>query len=157
MWSLSADGIEDARRLGIALRGLVGVAATVVSSTEPRAIETAEALGFGDVHRDERLREVGRPWSDDERAFREATRRYLSGVPVEGWEPLDEAAARIDSVISELDGTCVVTSHGTVLSAWLRRQVVDIDAADFWEQLAMPDAWLVDLTARTVRRVTGPA
>jgi broad specificity phosphatase PhoE len=151
-WTLSADGLDHARRLGATLRAVVADT-TVVSSTEPKAIETAEALGFGEVHRDERLREVGRPWYNDRQSFTHAARQYLSGVPVAGWESLDDAVARFGSAISELDGACIAVSHGTVMSAWLSRQVSAFDAAVFWNQLEMPDAWRVDLGARTLRRV----
>lgn len=47
----------------------------------------------------------------------------------------------------------MVVSHGTVMSAWLSRQVLDLDAVGFWEGLEMPDAWLVDLRAGSADRI----
>ena len=153
-WALAGDGIEDARRLGLSLRDVVGDGAvTVVCSTERKAIETAEALGVGNVHHDQRLREVDRPWYDRERSFEVAVRHYLTGVPMPGWEPLDDAVARFGFAISDRVGTCIVVSHGTVMSAWLGQQMPDLDAVNFWDQLRMPDAWLIDLNTETVLRI----
>ncbi len=132
---------------------MVDAAATVASSNERKAIETAEALGLGGVHSDERLREVDRPWYDDERSFHQAVRRYLTGVPVAGWESLDAAAARFGSAIADLGDTRIVVSHGTIISAWLNRQFHDLDAVGFWDELQMPDAWFVDLDKREVHRI----
>jgi broad specificity phosphatase PhoE len=69
------------------------------------------------------------------------------------WESLDDAAARFDSAITELGDNAVVVSHGTIMSAWLSRQIPDLDAVGFWESLEMPDAWLVDLRARSAHRI----
>lgn len=153
-WGLTDEGIDDARRLGLALRGVISSAATaVVCSTEPKAVETAVALGFGVVRSDERLGEVDRPWYDDQHEFVDAVHRYLTGRAVPGWEPLDDAAARFGSVITELGDNAVVVSHGTVMSAWLSRQIPGLDTVGFWEGLEMPDAWLVDLHARSAHRI----
>jgi broad specificity phosphatase PhoE len=66
---------------------------------------------------------------------------------------LADAAARFDSAIATLGDNAVVVSHGTVMSAWLSRQIPDLDAVGLWEQLEMPDALLVDLRARSVQRI----
>ena len=153
-WGLADDGIDDARRLGLALRGVISSAATVVvCSTEPKAVETAVALGFGIFRSDERLREVDRPWYDDQHEFVDAVHRYLTGRAVPGWESLEDAAARFDSAITELGENAVAVSHGTVMSAWLSRQIPDLDTVGFWEGLEMPDAWLVDLRAGSADRI----
>ena len=153
-WRLADDASDDARRLGLAVRTVISErACTVVCSTEPKAAETAVALGVGVVRSDERLREVERRWYDNRREFEDAVHRYLTGRAVPGWEPLDDAVARFGSVITELGGGTVVVSHGTVMSAWLDRQIPDLDAVAFWEDLEMPDAWLVDLHARSVHRI----
>jgi broad specificity phosphatase PhoE len=153
-WGLAADGIDDARRLGLSLRGVVSnEAATVVCSPEPKAVETAVALGFGVVRSDERLGEVDRPWYDDQHEFVDAVHRYLNGRAVSGWELLGDAAARFDSAITELGDRAVVVSHGTIMSAWLSRQIPDLDAVRFWESLEMPDAWMVELRARSAHRI----
>lgn len=153
-WGLADVGINDARRLGLSLRTVVSTpASTVVCSTEPKAVETAVALRVGVVRSDERLREVDRPWYHDRREFEDAVHRYLGGAVVPGWEPLDDAAARFGSVITELGDRTVVVSHGNLMSAWLDRQIPDLDAVGFWEDLEMPDAWLVDLHARSAHRI----
>ncbi len=61
--------------------------------------------------------------------------------------------ARFDSAITELGDNAVVVSHGTVMSAWLSQQIPGLDAVGFWEDLQMPDAWLVDLHARSAHRI----
>lgn len=153
-WGLADDGIGDARRLGLALQTTISNrAATVVCSTEPKAVETAAALGFGAVRTDARLCEVDRPWHDDRRDFVDAVHRYLTGTAVPGWEPLDDAVARFDSAVTELGDRAVVVSHGTVMAAWLGRHIPDLDAVGFWEDLEMPDAWLVDLGGRSAHRI----
>ena len=153
-WGLADDGIDDARRLGLSLRTVVSnEAPIVVCSTEPKAFETAGALGFGGVRCDERLCEVDRPWYDDQHEFVGAVHRYLTGRTVPGWEPLDDAAARFGSVITVLGDGAVVVSHGTVMSAWLSQWILDLDAVGFWEDLEMPDAWLVNLGARSAHRI----
>jgi broad specificity phosphatase PhoE len=79
-WASTEDGIADARRLGLAVRNIVGAeAATVVASTERKAVETAEALGLGAVRTDERLCEVPRPWHEDQRSFRAAEGQLRAG------------------------------------------------------------------------------
>ncbi len=154
IWGLADDGFDDARRLGLALRTVISNrASTVVCSTEPKAVETAVALGVGAVRSDERLREVDRPWYDDQHEFVDAVHRYLTGRAVTGWESLDDAAARFDSAITELSDSTVAISHGTVMSAWLSQRIPGLDAVGFWEGLEMPDAWLVDLHARSAHRI----
>lgn len=155
-WGLADGGSDDARRLGLTLRTTIADRAwTVASSTEPKAVETAAALGFGAVRTDERFGEVGRPWYDDHQEFEDAARRYLTGGTVSGWESLDDAAARFDAAVHALGDRSVVVSHGTVMSAWLGRLIPDLDAVGFWERLEMPDAWVVDLRARSAHRIAG--
>jgi len=72
---------------------------------------------------------------------------------VPGWEPLDDAAARFESAVTELGDSTVVVSHGTIMSAWLTRKFADLDAVGFWSNLEMSDAWLVDLRARSAHRI----
>jgi broad specificity phosphatase PhoE len=156
-WGLADGGSDDARRLGLTLRTTIADRAwTVASSTEPKAVETAAALGFGAARTDQRFGEVGRPWYDDQQEFEDAARRYLTGGLVSGWESLDDAAARFDAAVDALGGHgAVVVSHGTIMSAWLGRLIPGLDAIRFWANLEMPDAWLVDLRARSAHRIAG--
>ena len=150
---VSADGLDHARRLGATLRAVVADT-TVVSSTEPKAIETAEALGLGAVHRDQAPARGQPPWDDDQQALpTHAVGQYLSGLPVAGWESLDDAVARFSVPPSG--------SRWRLHRGLARNRAVGVaqptglalDAADFWNQLEMPDAWRVDLGARTLHRV----
>jgi broad specificity phosphatase PhoE len=146
-WALSANGLQDARQLGDRLRETQPGVNSVVCSNERKAIETAEALGLGEVRIDRRLREVERPWYENEPLFREAVQQYLAGKPVVGWEVFAEAVARFDAACSEVAEGEVVVSHGTVMSAWLSHTVgPSFDTTAFWEQLRLPDAWLFELS-----------
>jgi broad specificity phosphatase PhoE len=160
-WPLSEDGLVDSRRLRFPVRDIAGAAGadvvTIVSSTEQKAVETAGVLGLGTVHTDERLCEVARPWYEDKRSFREAVHQFLTGALTPGWESFDDAAARFDSAVVDLAGPAVVVSHGTVMSAWLGLRIPGFDSVSFWEQLRMPDAWLVDLSAQSVVRLASEA
>lgn len=153
-WSLTEEGIDDAQRLGLSLRDLVGDGpVAVVCSAEQKAIETGENLGLGLVNIDERLSEVSRPWHEDERSFRAAVESFLSGTPAPGWEPIDHALARFRSAISDHSGTSVVVSHGTIMAAWLGSEIPGVEPFSFWAGLQMPDAWLVDLSAQSATRI----
>jgi broad specificity phosphatase PhoE len=153
-WPLADDGTDDARRLGSSLRALVsGEAPTVVCSTEPKAIQTAEALDLGVVRPDHRLCEVDRPWYDTQGSFGAAVRHYLSGAAIAGWEPLDDAVARFVAAVADCVGPLIAVSHGTVMSAWLGRQIPHLDSVTFWNELRMPDAWLVDRATESAHRI----
>lgn len=153
-WALSEEGRQAANRLGVALRGVVGDAAVpVVSSTERKAVQTAEALGVDRVVSDGRLCEVGRPWYDDEATFRAGVERFLTGNADSGWESADHAADRFGSAIDDLGGTGIVVAHGTIISLWLARTITDLDPVTFWTALALPDAFLVDVSERSVLRI----
>jgi 2,3-bisphosphoglycerate-dependent phosphoglycerate mutase len=151
-WPLSADG----RRAAAALRVVLPQDARLVASTEPKAWQT-----LGDVTEvvcDHRFCEVDRPvepWSDD---FRTRRAEYVSGTVHEGWEPHPEVARRFDSgVIAHADGgpqAVVIATHGMAMTVWLVSvgAVAESDAEAFWRALRFPDAHLVDVAARTVRR-----
>lgn len=151
-WTLSADGVRAAASLCDGLPR----DARLIASTEPKAWQT---LGGGDdVARDARFREVDRPvepWSED---FRSRRAEYVSGARHRGWEPQDEVAARFAAGVEAHVGGgarhVVVASHGMAMTVWLLTlgAVDESDAGTFWRGLRFPDAQLVDLEARTVRR-----
>jgi probable phosphoglycerate mutase len=131
-WRLSAEGRAAAEELALRLPRV----ATVVSSPEPKAVETAEPIARAnavELRLDERLREVWREASfPTYEQHADAVRRYLAGEPIAGWEGRAEAAARIGAAVAGLDDAVVVT-HGTVLALLL-----DL-SFDQWQAIRLPD------------------
>ena len=151
-WHLDAAARADAARMAT----LLEVAPTVgclVSSTEPKAVETAEAIAeHWDVALvpDDGLREAVRPWIGP--GYRAVVHRYLRGELPEGWEPHGDVEARMAASIgaaTELAAgrPIVVVSHGLSLSLHLGDRLgPDFDREWFWSSLAFPDAWALDAT-----------
>jgi len=123
----------------------------LVSSTEPKALETAAAIAErwpADVVGDARLREAARPWIGT--GYRAVAHRYLRGEAPDGWEPHAEVAARVRAAVQDARDAAhgapvVVVSHGLALSIHLGDRLgVDFDRESFWSRLAFPDAWALD-------------
>jgi broad specificity phosphatase PhoE len=123
----------------------------LVSSTEPKALETAHAIGarWGSrVKEDPRLREALRPWIGT--GYRAVAHRYLRGEQPEGWEAHAAVAERMAAAVTEAlelagDRPAVVVSHGLALSVHLGDRLgPDFDREVFWSRLAFPDAWALD-------------
>lgn len=121
---------------------------SLVASTEPKALETAVAIGARwdtEVHEDPRLREAERPWIGT--GYRALAHRYLRGEQADGWEPHASVAARVaaavhDAVARAGDRPAIVVSHGLALSIHLGDRLgEDFDRESFWSRLAFPDAW----------------
>lgn len=148
-WRLSQKGRVDSARLAPRLAPLV--LTRFVSSTEPKAVETAEiiarALGVP-ASTDVRLNEVRRPWVED--GFARDVTQYLAGQVVRDWERIDEVQRRMTSAVDEITGheAVGVVTHGTALTAWLVTRVT-FSAHDFWHDLRLPDAWLLEGSALT--------
>jgi broad specificity phosphatase PhoE len=105
-WRLSEEGREAARSLVLPRR-------EARTSPEPKARETAELAGL-DALVDERLREVGRPWSDD---YVAQVERWFAGEEPDGWEPRNDALARLRAALDGFDGVAV--SHGLAISLYV--------------------------------------
>lgn len=149
-WQLDAGGRRDAEDLAgrLEVAPAIGV---LVSSTEPKALGTAEAIAahWGtEVRPDDRLREAMRPWVGP--GYRAVAHRYLRGDEIDGWEPHLEVASRIEAAVEDACGDAdgapvVVVTHGLVLAVHLRvRLGPEFDAESFWSCLAFPDAWALD-------------
>ena len=149
-WALSQEGTDAASHLG----RLLGTAATVVSSTEAKAIATAAALDLGEVTVDAALGEVSRPWYEDGKLLRRDVETWFAGDDVEGWESRATAVERFNQALrqAEPEGLVVVT-HGTVMTAWLQEFGAVSNALRFWTNLRQPDAWRVDLSRGAVTPV----
>ena len=125
--------------------------ARLVASTEPKALETAEAIARrwpAEVVPDERLREAARPWIGT--GYRAMAHRYLRGEQHDGWEPHADVERRMaealaDAASTPSDGAVVVVTHGLALSLHLGARLGgDFDRESFWSRLAFPDAWVLE-------------
>jgi broad specificity phosphatase PhoE len=123
----------------------------LVSSTEPKALETAAAIAaqWGSVVVEEpRLREAERPWIGT--GYRAVAHRYLRGEVPDGWEDQAAVAERVaaavaDALASASPGPAIVVTHGLALSLHLGDRLgPDFDRETFWSRLAFPDAWALD-------------
>ncbi|GIF52829.1 broad specificity phosphatase PhoE [Asanoa ferruginea] len=150
-WPLSAAGSAAAA----ALAPLLPPGAGLVSSNEPKAVQTLRAAAGGrSVPTDPRLREVDRPpeaWSAD---FRLARRAYVEGRVPAGWEPPAAVAERMDAAIAahrRAGDALVVAGHGMAFTVWLASHGLIDDPGAFWAALRLPDLFAVDDAA--VRRL----
>ena len=124
-WRLSEEG----RRRCEALAGKLAVydPGGIVSSVEPKAVETAQVVA-------ERL---GRPF---EAAVAEFFER--PGERVFGNETADEAHGRFAGVVRGVlakypDGPVVAVTHGTVMALFVAR-ANGLDAFPLWKRLGLP-------------------
>lgn len=149
-WHLDHAGRAAVRAWADRLEIGAGIGA-LVSSTEPKALETAEAIAErwqAEVVEDARLREAVRPWIGP--GYRAIAHRYLRGEQPEGWEPHAEVADRMaaavgDAVAQTGAGPVVVVSHGLALSVHLGHRLGDdFDRESFWSGLAFPAAWALE-------------
>lgn len=149
-WHLDDRGRDDAARLADRLGVTSGIGA-LVTSTEPKAMETATEIGRRwrvEVHADERLREAARPWIGP--GYRAVVHRYLRGEQPGGWEPHADVSSRVgdavdDAVAAAAGELVVVVSHGLALSLHLGGRLGGgFDPEAFWSGLAFPDAWALD-------------
>lgn len=150
-WHLDDRGRADAARLAERLEVAPTIGALVTSS-EPKAVETAEAIGArwdAMVVVDDRLREAIRPWIGP--GYRAVVHRYLRGELPDGWELHASVAARVAASVADATSAAagrpvVVVSHGLALAVHLGERLGGaFDRESFWSGLAFPDAWALDL------------
>lgn len=149
-WELDDVGRRSANELARRLDLVVPIGA-LVSSTEPKALGTAQEVGAAcgaEVVPEPRLREVVRPWIGP--GYRALVHRYLRGEALEGWESHADVAARTAAAVDAArslagDGAVVVVSHGLALAVHLGSRLgPEFDREQFWSYLAFPDAWTLD-------------
>lgn len=149
-WHLDDVGRAEATRLA----GRLEVAPAIgclVSSTEPKAMETAAAIAArwgAELVPDDRLREALRPWIGP--GYRAVVHRYLRGELPDEWEPHAMVEDRVADAVADAsqqagDRPVVVVTHGLALALHLGEQLGrDFDREAFWSSLAFPDAWALD-------------
>lgn len=143
-WTLSPRG--RAQAAGVAARIRPRSPTAVVSSPEPKAVETARlaAAPLGLAPRvvpglGEHARETV-PYFPDPEDFRAAVLDMLArpGERVFGEETASESLARfsttLEGVMAEERGHVVAVTHGTVMSLWLA-PVLGLPAAEIWTEL----------------------
>lgn len=116
-----------------------------MSSDELKARQTAEAFS-NEIAIDRRLREVGRPWVEDD--YESVARRWLEGERVDGWESRSDVVGRMTEAVEEATarfggGVCLL-SHGLAISV-LVTELADVDPVEFWSLLQFPDYCVVEL------------
>ena len=121
----------------------------MLSSTEPKARETAELVGAElgqDVQESAALRETARrtvPWLEAE-ALRRSIRTLFERPDevVYGEESASAALARFSAAVGGLDERTIVVSHGTVISLYAAART-GRDAYELWSRLELPDVVVV--------------
>jgi broad specificity phosphatase PhoE len=166
-WQLSQTGITRAKSLARHLEG--NRIQAVVSSTEPKAIHTAQILADQLGHPVELadgLQEHERPLLPDSFTppdeFRQRVKAFFERPEqlVLGAETADQCFARFNHALCEVierhaGETMVVVSHGTVLSLLLS-SYNHLDPFSFWQALGMPTCIRVDLLDFTIRKMWTP-
>lgn len=122
---------------------------SVVSSEEPKAVETAEILserlGIGSVahpglHEHDR---TDVPFLGDDEFYRTARTFFQNpGEPVWGDETADQARERFEGAVQNVldergEAVTAVVAHGTVISLLVARHN-EVDAYGFWRELGLP-------------------
>lgn len=159
-WPLSARGLAAATAL--ARHGALDGVGRVLHSPEPKAAQTAAAIGAARRLTCEPvsgLGEVRRPAAFVSSEQREAeVAAYLAGSALAGWEPYAAAQARICGAIRSLlraagpsaDAVAIV-SHGLILTLFCSALFGERLRLAEWRSIAMPDLCLLDLAAGCVR------
>jgi len=161
-WKLSIEGQKKAEKL--AERLVQYQPDFLVSSDEPKAIETAEIIGsilglsclvISDLHEHDRGQSP--LYSMDE--FQSLVKKFFDNpdILVFGSETANQALARFrESLLSVLDfnidKNIIVVSHGTVISlfvSWL----TGMDGYDLWKDLGLPSFVELDMRSRAILRI----
>ncbi len=152
-WDLAPEGLPLLEEMA-ALPHWAG-ACRIVSSTEPKALRTAEVLarrhGLPPVEPLDALRELHKasfvPNHDEVMA---AVFHHPERPAAEGWETAQAALARFAAAVGRLiaeagEEDLIVVSHGTVLSLYVAhlRGLERVDPAE-WRVIGMPDFCVVD-------------
>ena len=160
-WQL-ADGAEkEALSLAAQLRSL-GVDG-IMTSPERKAAATAEVIAIVlglELGEETLLREQGGesvPWFESGSAFRTAVADHFSRPDevVLGNESSNEAVERFATAVERARSRYrfpLLVAHGRIMSGFAGR-VIDTHPMDFWKDLRMPDAFVIDFLTRTCKRL----
>lgn len=161
-WRLSAEGVARAREFARRLQP--AGALQVFTSSEPKAIETAQALAEAwglPVEQVTGLQEHERPQAQMlSRDVFEGKIAELFSKPnqlVLGAETADQARRRFTAALMRLltrgTGDVVVVSHGTVMTLFVA-EVTGMEPFAFWKRQEMPFAVTLTLPELRLERTT---
>jgi broad specificity phosphatase PhoE len=160
-WAMADCADEDVVRLAAGLRSLE--VDGVVASPEPKAHGTGQILANElalPLATDDALREQGRdtiPWIEGEGAFRAAVAIHFahSHDAVFGAESSADAVKRFAGAVQRARSVYqfpVLVTHGRIMCGYIGR-VLGRDPMDFWPDLQMPDAFVLDPVAGSCERI----
>jgi 2,3-bisphosphoglycerate-dependent phosphoglycerate mutase len=158
-WKLSEEGQARARRLAERLIGFYPD--VIISSHEPKAVETAEIVAnilqlelhiVDDLHEHDRS---NLPYlSQDE--FQASIQEYFQkpSVLIFGEETADESHTRFYRAVHTIlkdhtNKTVVIVAHGTVISLFVSR-LTGISDLLLWNELNLPSFVAIDLQSNTL-------
>jgi broad specificity phosphatase PhoE len=162
-WHLSADGIAGAKRLAERLRA--HEPNMIVSSTEPKALETAtivaEALGvrldspFG-LHEHERPEPGLLEQAEFERRVAELFARPIEVVfgAESAADALRRFATAVDRAVADDRGNVAIISHGTVISLFVAARAHE-DGRALWKTLGLPSYVILELPTFRLTELVG--
>ena len=149
-WRLSAEGRTRCRKLASALR--IFKPQVIVSSEEPKAVETGELLAHIlklDWRTASGLAEHQRPYLP-EHEFQTAMQRFFAAPDERGFgdESAEEAhrrfAAAVEAVIADQPARNVaIVSHGTVIALYAA-PYFQVGTAALWNRLESPSFVVID-------------
>lgn len=159
-WRLCSEGAVGCEKLA----GLVASykPTGMVSSPEPKAVETAQILAAPlglKVEVDAGLHEHKRPQVSfgTEEEFRQRIAKVFDEPAKQttpGGESAHEAYQRIAAALAKHQGApLVAVTHGTVMSLYLAERL-GVDAHDLWRSLHMPDAFVLDTDGKLITRLS---
>jgi broad specificity phosphatase PhoE len=158
-WGLCDEGREGCERLAGQILDLKPTA--IVSSPEPKALQTARIIGdrLGlKVEVDPGLHEHKRQHLSfgTEEEFRARIAQVFAEphAPIPGGESAHEAYERVAETLARHKGEpLLAVTHGTVLSLYLAEKLA-CDAHDLWRSLHMPDAFVLDGEGKLIERIS---
>ena len=158
LWALSDEGRTATARLAETLVGFAPSA--VVSSSEPKARETADILAERSnliATRDDGFVEHRRPrlgfTTRDE--FEQAIHRIFDhpSQVLFGGETANEACQRFEEALARYAARpLVVVTHGTVLASFMARKT-GLDPFTLWSSLKLPEAFVLDSKLQLAARI----
>lgn len=162
-WPLSAEGRRRCGPLADRLKPFLPE--IVVTSVEPKAVETGQLIGARlgvpsttapGLHEHDRS---NLPWLDVE-SFHQLVRQFFDQPDdlVMGSETAVQASRRFGNAISGIlsqapSKNVVVVAHGTVISLFVA-SITALDPFRFWQDLDLPDAVVLERRDSSLRLVS---
>jgi broad specificity phosphatase PhoE len=149
-WHLSKVGEARAIRVAEHIAALRKAIGRIVSSTEPKSVETAELIAKHvepslsvEVHKGLHEHVLDGEWFDDQESFDAAVSGFFQRPEelVLGKETAAEAVSRFEAALSQSTSNAsesvIVVTHGRVLSLFAAHRF-GRDVVEFWRSLGLP-------------------